>query len=338
MSSVVTRALTISRDHFLSHLAGAQACGLKLDVLCRKRGIDPDTLDNPGLRIPYEALIHLRLDICRALNDESEGFDARRTPWGSTVMFCRAIVASRTVREVLLRYKQFDALLNEEVRVHLKEDRDEVAVQFSFENRKAIDNRAHIQNRLFFLLSFLLWLTDRYILPKRIAFAFPRPEFAEDYSYVVPCPYRFEQPHNAIVFDKQVLRLSVRQSPRTLNHFLANHLYHLIRANLTKGTVAERVRRLMAASAASAITLEAASSLMGIPVTSLRRRLTEEGTSFLKIKDETRMQRAIHCLKDKGLSVAETANVTGFSDPAAFSRAFKSWTGLAPSDFRRLAP
>src|SRR4029079_7895917 len=108
MSSVVTQALTISRDHLLSQMAGAESCGLKLAPLYRKRGIDPASLDNASFRVPYEALIHLRLDICRALKDEWEGYDARATPWGSTVMFCRAIVASRTVREVLLRYKQFD--------------------------------------------------------------------------------------------------------------------------------------------------------------------------------------------------------------------------------------
>lgn len=337
MSSIVTGTLTVSRDHFLSHMAGAISCGLDLAPLYRKHGISPAILDNPGSRIPYETLINLRFDLCRQLGDESEGFDLRPARWGSTVLFCRAIVASRTLKEVLLRYKQFDAVLNDEAKVTLAEDGDEASVNFFFANRKCIDNRAHVQNRLFFLLSFLLWLSDRYIAPRRIAFAFPRPEFARDYSYIVPCPYRFGQPANSLVLDRQVLRMPVQQSPRTLNQFLSNHLYHLIRANLAKGTVAERVRRLVAASAATATTLETASALMGIPVSSLRRRLSEEETSFHRIKDEIRKERAVHCLTEKGLSVAETAALTGFSDAAAFSRAFKGWTSLSPSEYQRLA-
>jgi AraC-like DNA-binding protein len=53
------------------------------------------------------------------------------------------------------------------------------------------------------------------------------------------------------------------------------------------------------------------------------------------VKDEVRRTRALHYLTERGLTVAETAALTGFSDPAAFSRAFKAWTGASPGSFGR---
>jgi AraC-like DNA-binding protein len=43
---------------------------------------------------------------------------------------------------------------------------------------------------------------------------------------------------------------------------------------------------------------------------------------------------ALHYLSEKKVSVNETAYLVGFSEPAAFSRAFKRWTGSSPRTMR----
>jgi AraC-like DNA-binding protein len=68
---------------------------------------------------------------------------------------------------------------------------------------------------------------------------------------------------------------------------------------------------------------------------SLRRRLTEEGTSFREVLQEARQERAKTMLSKSGMSLAVAAEQLGYSDTAAFSRAFKEWTGLSPGRFLR---
>ena len=69
---------------------------------------------------------------------------------------------------------------------------------------------------------------------------------------------------------------------------------------------------------------------LGVSRQTLYRRLKEEGVTFAELLDQLRQRLALRYLREQGLSVKETAYRLGFSDPAAFSRAFKRWTGSSP--------
>lgn len=66
----------------------------------------------------------------------------------------------------------------------------------------------------------------------------------------------------------------------------------------------------------------------------LRRRLKREGTTFQRLKDEARCEAAKLCLNRHDLSINEVALEMGFTDPSAFHRSFKKWTGKTPGQFR----
>ncbi len=73
---------------------------------------------------------------------------------------------------------------------------------------------------------------------------------------------------------------------------------------------------------------------LGMSRQTLYRRLKDEGVTFEEILDAKRRSLAIRYLGLHRLSVKAVAYKLGFSEPAAFSRAFKRWTGVSPSDFR----
>jgi AraC-like DNA-binding protein len=74
---------------------------------------------------------------------------------------------------------------------------------------------------------------------------------------------------------------------------------------------------------------------LGMSRQTLLRRLKAEGTTVEKILDRLRKRMALGYLEGGKASIDEVAYLVGFSDPAAFSRAFKRWTGMSPKAMRR---
>ena len=77
--------------------------------------------------------------------------------------------------------------------------------------------------------------------------------------------------------------------------------------------------------------IERVAAELGLSRQTLYRRLKNDGTTFEVLLDALRHRIALTLIRDQRLPVKHAAWRLGFSDPAAFSRAFKRWTGLAPS-------
>lgn len=76
--------------------------------------------------------------------------------------------------------------------------------------------------------------------------------------------------------------------------------------------------------------MEQVAAHMGLSRQALYRQLRREGVTYEAVADALRHTMALHYLSGRKVSVNETAYLVGFSDPSAFSRAFKRWTGSSP--------
>ena len=66
----------------------------------------------------------------------------------------------------------------------------------------------------------------------------------------------------------------------------------------------------------------------------LRRKLSQEGTSYEQLLDEVRRESAMRMIIEGNLSLTSIAYEMGFLDPSSFTRAFRRWTGMSPTAFR----
>jgi AraC-like DNA-binding protein len=80
--------------------------------------------------------------------------------------------------------------------------------------------------------------------------------------------------------------------------------------------------------------MDAVARVLGSSRQTLYRRLREEGATYAALVDGVRRRLALRLLRDKAVSVKEVSYRLGFAEPAAFSRAFKRWTGKSPLAWR----
>jgi AraC-like DNA-binding protein len=69
---------------------------------------------------------------------------------------------------------------------------------------------------------------------------------------------------------------------------------------------------------------------------SLQHRLNAHGTSFRGVLDEVRSELALRLVGQNEIDMREVAYTLGFSEPSAFYRAFRRWTGRTPLAHRKL--
>ena len=102
-------------------------------------------------------------------------------------------------------------------------------------------------------------------------------------------------------------------------------------AKLRTGPLSAEVERQIEPLLETGARIDEVARALGLSRQTLYRRLKAEGATFEELLDRVRRRLALRLLREQGLSVKETAYRLGFSDPAAFSRAFKRWTGTSPT-------
>lgn len=169
---------------------------------------------------------------------------------------------------------------------------------------------------------------------KRVHVTHPAPGHRCEYERIFRVPVTFGAKWNALLVDEQWMHHRVQLQPRYVFGVLSDRADALLKDLENSKTVRGRVESLlMPALHKGDSGMDAVAEKLGVSRQTLFRRLKDEDTTFEKVLDELRHRLALDYLGGKKVSVNETAYLVGFSDPAAFSRAFKRWTGESPRSF-----
>lgn len=159
----------------------------------------------------------------------------------------------------------------------------------------------------------------------------PRPGYSAEYDRIFKAPVAFDQPRNALRIEASWLAVKTHKPNRYVFGIFNEHAETLLKQLETSGTTRGRVETLLIPLLHTGdLAMDAVAKRLGLSRQTLYRRLKAEGASFDAVLDDLRRRMALDYLGSKKLSVNETAYLVGFSDPSAFSRAFKRWTGESP--------
>lgn len=142
----------------------------------------------------------------------------------------------------------------------------------------------------------------------------------------------FEAARDELVFAADALALPLANADPITAAALEESVARLAAGPQAPSPLPVRARRV-AAEVTGPVTFATLAARLAVSERTLRRRLTEAGYSLRSLVDEARRERA-DALLDAGVAVKDVAFTLGFSEPAAFSRAYLRWTGRRPGKAR----
>lgn len=168
-------------------------------------------------------------------------------------------------------------------------------------------------------------------------FAHPRPNDISAYTRLFGAARLvFDAPDYAIVFDSSMLlRPNVRAEP-PLYRILMAYGERLLEDLPKSESLSERVRRAIVETMPDGtVSAERVAAMLCMSRRTLSRQLGAEDTSFRALLEDVRQRFAKHYLESTNHGASDIAFLLGFSQSAAFVRAFRRWTGFAPGEYRR---
>lgn len=164
----------------------------------------------------------------------------------------------------------------------------------------------------------------------------PRPKHAAPYLTLFRTMPSFDSTTAEITFDRGLLDVPVLGSETSLGEILAEHASELLRKVSAVDPLLNAVQSaLFEGLEHGQVSLAAIARSTGTSARTLRRRLASLGTSFHEQRDLLRQELAVQGLRRGQEPVSQIGERLGFAGTNAFQRAFRRWTGLAPSTFRR---
>jgi AraC-like DNA-binding protein len=173
-------------------------------------------------------------------------------------------------------------------------------------------------------------------LPSEVQFAHRAPADPSPWRRFFGVTVRFDTDQSALVFPSHWLERPIPSADPLLHRMMEQRIQQL--QALSAEDLAGQLRRmLMAWVAEPGLSIGRVAAHIGMNPRTLNRRLAVEGTSFAQLRDEARHQVACDLLRDTQTPAAEIASVLCYADAAAFSRAFRRWTGQPPAAWRAAA-
>ncbi len=289
-----------------------------------------------GERIDVEVIAEAWRQMARVTNDPAIGLTAvddyfQPANWHTVGL---AMLCSSSLRDAMERLGRYQSFLTEAGSFYIQEADDSLICGMHTEISAALLGYEAADFGMAAIMKLLRIIYPGTLRPKQVRLMRPKPAQVERYYDYFDCSVLFDQVELGFSF-------SLDQVDRILpsaNDALAriqDQLTEDYLAELKSESLARQVKRLIEPRLPSGDvrSIEIADSLH-MSSRNLQRRLQDEGVSFKQLLSEVRQDLALRYLATPRYSISEIAYLLGFSDQSNFTRAFKRWFDVSPSDKR----
>ncbi len=308
------------------------AAGCDGAALLTEAGFDLKELEGPDARCPLVKIERLWRLAVEATGDPA--FGLKVTKQYKHTMFHAlgyGLSASSSLKEAFERVQRFSHVVSDAVGYEFFRCGDE----YHFILLPVIGVPVESVDALVGMyIQLCRWLIGREFSPVSVELRRPRPAIIDDFERLWRTPLRFGAEQNRLIFDSESIerRLDTgnpelaRQSDTISTQYLARIERYNIEARVREVVTLRLPNREPSQ--------KEVAEVLSMTTRTLQRKLVDCGTTFKEILDETRHSLALAYLSAPKHSVNEITHFLGFSCSSSFTRAFRRWTGMSPSEWR----
>lgn len=321
--------------HLMAHLTRN---GYDADPIRRLPGFVDRDFTDPDVRLPESAAHEAWQMAATMTGDDALGVHvAESLPAGALDLVEYSFRSSATLEAGLERLARYGRLINDRfVARLLPTSRHLHLVLGSMIRQPTHPQRAEFA--LAVVVRFAREGTVPDLAPLEVAFAHEAPRSVHEQRRFFAAPLRFSSEVYALTYGENDGARQLGGADPALAGIVRRRLDKALveRDRSQDGSMTTRVRRcLLEEVGTSQPSAAHVARTVGVSVRTLTRRLDEERTSFRAILDRVRADAAATLLRDRAVGIGEIAFFLGYSEPAAFHRSFKRWTGKTPLEYRR---
>jgi AraC-like DNA-binding protein len=314
--------------------ARLQELGIPVSALLQSAALPPGLLDQPRILVTTEELFALWRGIGHASSNPAIGLElgteSKAEHFDAVVLAALSTSNFGEAMRQVARYKQLSC--PEEI-VH---ESDDIEWSMQFRWLLANDNEPIVLTDLCFawVLSIARHGTGTRLSPLRLELIHHR-TYAKTLERHFGCPVVLGAARNAIVFRASDASAPFVTRNAELLAMLAPQLDEELKQQKGQETFPEKVRATIQRKLAGARPkMQDIARELRMSSRTLQRRLQDSGYSFHKVLEEARHQLARHYLNNSMLELNETAYLLGYEDSNSFVRAFRTWEGVPPGQWR----
>ena len=313
--------------------------GVASGPILQAMGIDHRSIGRRGSRLPQASLLALIEYAADRLNDPFFGLRLgyERDPRDAGVLTFIGL-NELTLAHYLGDLQRYLSVNLDECTLAVEEDGDRLSLGLRWGNPEMIGSRQASEFAIGTLLRGLRFVTRSRLSDAMVRLRHAAPVDAALAEKILHAPVEWTCDRDAVVGPRSWLQLPIAGADLELLDVLRDHANSLLaerKAQSDMSIVARVERIVLPRLARGSIDAGAIAAELGMSTRTLTRKLGATGTSFAAVVDGLRCELAKRYVRSQEFSLKQTAHLLGFSEPAAFNRAFRRWTGRSPSAWRR---
>jgi len=318
-------------------LACLREGGIDGRKLMKRCDIEPERANAPEGRIALASWVELVRSAACALQDPDLGLHLGERFSGMPTVLGYLMSACATAREALHSFLRYQRL--EHDGCGLIEHRVGPAVELEYCAYVSLaEDRLLTDFSLASVLGLYRLLTGEALAIEAAEFAYPRPGGSSEHQRIFQGSVQFSAGRNRIRFRAQALEQPLLRGNPAVRQQLEGPLNQALHHLDTREPMSARVVHALGRTLNHGeFTIHRIASQLRLGTRSLQLNLQEEGTTFREVLESVRKALALDFLADPTISLLEVTFLLGFSEPSAFHRAFRRWTGATPAEFRKQA-